>query len=327
MKASRPDPARRRLAAGLGLAGVGAALLPRAVRAQGTPAWPTRAVTVIVPFPPGGGADALMRIMQPSLSRLWGQPVVVDNRPGAAGALGAELVARAAPDGHTLMMSSAGGVTQKNAAQFAPVTLVSASAYVLAAGPKLPGSTVRELLEHARRHPGQVSFGSSGVGAASHLAGELFRAMAGVDLLHVPYKGTGQAVSDLLGGQIDLVFAPAQAVMPQVAARRLKALAVTSAQRSAVLPGLPTVAEAGVPGYDAVGWFGLFAPVATPRELVARLSADANRVLAEAEVQQKILALGAEVSGGTPEQFARFAEADRAKWARLIRERGIVLSE
>ena len=286
-------------------------------------AFPSKPVHIIVPFPPGGGTDALARIMQPQLQQRWGQPVIVENKPGAAGQIGADFVASSPADGYALMMSSTASLTQKNVARFAPVSLVSASPYVIVVNPRVPAASVRELVEVAKREPGKLSFGSSGTGAASHLAGELFKSMAGVDMLHVPYKGTGQAVTDLLAGQIDVMFAPAETVMPHVQAGRLRALAVTSARRATTLPELPTAAESGLPGYEAIGWFGLLAPVATPKELVARLSADANQVLADPGVKGKMLAMGAEPAGNTPEAFAAFIRADMAKWARLMAERGI----
>jgi tripartite-type tricarboxylate transporter receptor subunit TctC len=286
--------------------------------------FPAKPVHIIVPFPPGGGADALARIMSPYLTRIWNQPVIVENKPGASGQIGAEAVANAPADGYTLVMSSTASLTEKNVHRFAPVTLVSASPYVIVVTPKVPAVNVRELIDHAKKNPGKLTFGSSGAGAASHLSAELFKALAGVDMLHVPYKGTGQAVTDLLAGQIDLMFAPAQTVMPHVQAGKLKALAVTSARRSATLPDLPTAAESGLPGYEAIGWFGLLAPAATPRAVVAKISADANRVLADPEVKQKTIALGAEPSGGTPDQFAKFIREDQAKWAKLMREKGIV---
>jgi len=276
-----------------------------------------------VPFPPGGGADALARIMQPKLTEIWKQPVIIENKPGASGHIGADFVAASPPDGYTMMMSSTASLTEKNVAQFAPVTLVSASPYVVVANPKVPAATIRELVEHAKKNPGKLTFGSSGTGAASHLSAELFKSMAGVEMLHVPYKGTGQAVTDLLAGQIDLLFAPAQSVMPHVQAGKLKALAVTSARRSATLPDLPSIAEAGVPGYEAVGWFGLLVPAATPPAVVARLSADANRVLQDPDVKQRMLVLGAEPAGDTPAQFAAFIRNDQSKWSKLMRERGI----
>ncbi len=286
-------------------------------------AFPAKPVHIVVPFPPGGGADALARIMQPHLVKLWGQPVIIENKPGASGHIGAEYVAGTPPDGYVLMMSSTASLTEKNVGQFAPVSLVSASPYVVVANPKVPAADIRELVDFARKNPGKLTFGSSGTGAASHLSAELFKSLAGVDMLHVPYKGTGQAVTDLLAGQIDLLFGPAQAVMTYVQAGRLKAFAVTGAKRSPTLPELPTVAEAGVPGYEAIGWFGLLAPAATPKAVVARLSADANAVLREPDVVQKMLALGAEPSGNTPERFSAFIRADQAKWSRLMRERGI----
>src|SRR2546425_1086630 len=251
------------------------------------------------------------------------QQVTEVNKPGASGHIGAYHVAQSPADGYTLLMSSTASLTEKNVSQFAPVTLVSASPYVVTANPKVRASNVRELIALARANPGKLSFGSSGTGAASHLSAELFKSMAKVDLLHVPYKGTGQAVTDLLAGQVDLLFAPSQAVIQHVRAGKLKALATTGAKRSETLPDLPTVAESGLPGYEAVGWFGLLAPAATPKPVVDKLSADANHVLADSEVRTRMQALGADPSGNTPEEFARFIREDQAKWAKLMREAGI----
>lgn len=286
-------------------------------------AFPGKPVHIIVPFPPGGGADALARVMGPHLTKIWGQPVIVENKPGASGQIGAEYVANAAADGYTLMMSSTASLTEKNVHRFAPVTLVSASPYVIVVNPKVPAGNVRELIAYAKKNPGKLTFGSSGAGAASHLSAELFKSLADIDMLHVPYKGTGQAVTDLLAGQIDVMFAPAQTSMPHVQAGKLKALAVTSAKRSATLPELPTAVESGLPRYEAIGWFGLLAPAATPKVVVAKLSADANRVLADPEVKAKLVSIGAEPSGNTPEQFAKFIREDQAKWSKLMREKGI----
>src|SRR5256886_5655572 len=301
-------------------AGVALLFLAAAAFAQ---TFPSKPVRIVVPFPPGGGADTLARIMEPKLAGIWAQPIVVENRPGASGHIGADFVARSAPDGHTLLMSSTASLTEKNVGQFAPVSLVSASPYVVTANPKVAASDIRGLIALAKASPGKLSFGSSGTGAASHLSAELFKSMAGVDLLHVPYKGTGQALTDLLAGHVNLMFAPSQTVMPYVHAGKLKALAVTGARRSETLPDLPTVAESGLPGYEAMGWFGLLAPAATPKGTVAKLSADANRVLAMSEVREKMLGLGAEPAGNTPEQFARFIRSDQAKWSRLMKEAGI----
>src|SRR5882762_6049343 len=302
------------------LAGAVLLFVPLAVLAQ---TFPSKPVRIVVPFPPGGGADTLTRIMEPKLAAIWAQPAIIENRPGASGHIGADLVAKSAPDGHTLLMSSTASLTEKNVDQFAPVSLVSASPYVVTANPKVAAADIRGLIALAKASPGKLSFGSSGTGAASHLSAELFKSMAGVDLLHVPYKGTGQALTDLLAGHVNLMFAPAQTVMPYVRAGKLKALAVTGSKRSETLPDLPTVAGSGLPGYEAVGWFGLLAPAATPKASVARASADVNRVLAMSDVREKMLGLGADPAGSTPEEFARFIREDRAKWSKLMKEAGI----
>jgi tripartite-type tricarboxylate transporter receptor subunit TctC len=284
--------------------------------------FPQKPVHIVVPFPPGGGADTLARILAPRLTQAWGHPAVIENKPGASGHIGADYVAKSAADGHTLVMASTAALDEKNVGQFAPVSLVSASPYVVVVNSNFKIDGVGELIAFAKANAGKLTFGSSGSGAASHLAAELFKSMAGIDLLHVPYKGTGQAVTDLVAGHVDLMFAPAQTVMPYVQAGRLKALAVTSAKRSETLRELPTVAESGVPGYEAVGWFGLLAPAATAPAIVAQISSDVNRALAEPEVRNKLLELGADPAGGTPGEFARFIRADQAKWSRLMQEKG-----
>src|SRR5438045_1180691 len=256
--------------------------------------FPSKPVRIVVPFPPGGGADTLARIMEPKLAGIWAQAIVAENRAAVSGHIGADFVATSARDGHTLLMSSTASLTEKNVDQFSPVSLVSASPYVVTANPKVAAADIRGLIALAKARPGKLSFGSSGTGAASHLSAELFKSMARVDLLHVPYKGTGQALTDLLAGQVDLMFAPAQTVISHVKAGRLKALATTGDKRAATLPDVPTVAEAGLPGYAAVGWFGLLAPAATPQPIVAQLSRDANRVLGEREVRERMATLGAE---------------------------------
>jgi tripartite-type tricarboxylate transporter receptor subunit TctC len=276
---------------------------------------------IVVPFPPGGGADALARLMAPQLSLMWKEQVIVENKPGASGHIGAEFVAQSPPDGRTLLMSSTASLTEKNVSRFSPVALVSASPYVVTTNKKL--ENIGELIAYAKANPGKLTFGSSGTGAASHLSAELFKSMAKVDLLHVPYKGTGQAVADLLAGQIDLLFAPSQSVLQHVKAGKLKALATTGPRRAENLPDLPTVAESGVPGYQAVGWFGLLAPAATPREVVVKLNRDVVAVMADKDLRKKASDLGADLAGGTPDEFARFIRDDQAKWSRLMREAGI----
>jgi tripartite-type tricarboxylate transporter receptor subunit TctC len=301
-----------------------AALCALFVAASGmAQSFPARSVRIVVPFPPGGGADPHGRLMAPKLSEIWTQQLIVENRPGASGHIGADFVAQSPPDGYTLLMSSTASLTEKNVDQFAPVSLVSASSYVVTARPNLPAASIRELIALAKANPGKLSFASSGTGAASHLSAELFKSMAQVDLLHVPYKGTGQALTDLLAGQVDLLFAPSQTVISHVKAGKLKALAVTGTKRSETLPELPTVSEAGLPGYEAVGWFGVLAPAATPKPVVDKLSADLNRVLADSEVRARMQALGADPGGNSPEEFRRFIRDDQTKWSKLMKEAGI----
>src|SRR5437879_8579279 len=221
--------------------------------AAGTSAqvYPSKPVLIVVPFPPGVVADTLSRIMEHRLAGIWAQTIVVENRPGASGHIGAEFVAKSAPDGSTLLMSSTASLTEKKVDQFAPVSLVSATAYIVTANPGVAAANSRELIALAKANPGKLTFGSSGTRAASHLSAALFKAMAGVDLLHVPYKGTGQALTDLLAGHVNLMFAPSQTVMPHVQSGKLKVLGITGARRSQTLPDLPTIAESGLPGYEA----------------------------------------------------------------------------
>jgi tripartite-type tricarboxylate transporter receptor subunit TctC len=284
--------------------------------------FPERPVTIVVPFPPAGGADTLARILSTHLGAVWKQQVIVENRPGASGHIGAAYVARSAPDGTTLMMSSTASLDYKNLKQFAPVALVSASPYVVVVNPRLGVSNIRELIALAKAQPGKLSFGSSGEGSASHLTVELFKQMAGVELLHVPYKGTGQAVSDLLGGTISLMFAPGQAVLPHVKAGKLQALAVTSSIRAKAAPDLPTMAEAGLPGYSAVGWFGLLAPADTPKAVVDKLSVDVNAALQNPAIEKTMLASGAEPANISADEFGRFIVQELDKWSALEKVMG-----
>jgi tripartite-type tricarboxylate transporter receptor subunit TctC len=300
-------------------------LLPGSIGFASAQAFPSRTVTIVVPFPPAGGADTLARTLAPKLSAMWGQTVVIENRPGASGRIGTEQVANATPDGHTLVMASTAAITEKNLARLAPVALVSAEAYVIVANSAVPINNVRELIAYAKANPGKLRFGSSGIGAASHLSGELFKAQAHVDLQHVPYKGTGQALTDLLGGQIELMFAPTQTVIPQLQSGRLKAIAVTGTKPLDALPSLPTVAASGLPGYQAQGWFGLLAPKATPPALIARLHDDVQKVLAMPDVRKDLVAKGADPGEMSAAEFGRFIADEQAKWAKLVKDAGIVM--
>ena len=287
--------------------------------------YPSKSIKVIVPFPPGGGADTLIRLIAPTVGELWKQSIVIENRPGASGFIGADLVAQSPADGYTLLMGSTAAVTEKNIAQFSPVALVSASPYVVTTNPGLNMTSIKTLIAYAKSNPGKVRYGSSGPGSASHLAGELFASMAGVTLLHVPYKGTGQALTDLLAGHIDLMFAPAQTVMPQIESGKLLALAQTGAKRSEALPNIPTVAESGLSGYSAVGWFGLFAPANTPKSVVQKINQTVMFVLAQERIRKAMLERGSDPASGSAEEFAAFLRLDQSKWAKLIKENKIAV--
>jgi tripartite-type tricarboxylate transporter receptor subunit TctC len=287
--------------------------------------YPSKPIKVIVPFPPGGGADTLIRLISPTLGDLWKQSIIIENRPGASGAIGAELVAQSPADGYTLMMGSTAAVTEKNSMQFAPVALVSASPYVVTVSPALGMNSIKSLIAYAKANPGMVRYGSSGPGSASHLAAELFASMAGLELLHVPYKGTGQALTDLLAGHIDLMFAPAQTVMPQIESGKLIALAQTGAKRSEALPNIPTVAEAGLSGYSAVGWFGLFAPANTPKSVLQKINQTVMFVLAQDRVRKAMLERGSDPASGSADDFAAFLRLDQSKWAKLIRDNKVAV--
>lgn len=291
--------------------------------------YPDHTIRIVVPFSPGGSTDILARIVAQRLNYKWGQPVVVENQPGASGAIGTKFVARANPDGYTLLMASTGALMEAADSlksetdfdvnkYFAPITLVAAPPYVVTTSEQLPVNSISDLIKLERERPGTVTFGSSGVGAASHLAGELFQHLAQTKMLHVPFKGTGQAVTELLAGRIDVMFAPSPTVDPLVQAGQLKALATTGAKRSALFPKLPTVAESGLPDYVAVGWFGLLAPARTPKPIIEKLNSEVVDILGSAEVRDRLAALGAEPEPQTADEFGRFINADVAKWMPLL---------
>ena len=298
--------------------------------------YPNRAIKMIVPFAPGGGTDVLGRIIAQRLSDQWGQPVVVENQPGASGGIGTKAFVKADPDGYTLLMASTGALMAASASLapegnfdvnkfFAPITVVAAPPYLLVVNPKVEANSVAELIKLAAVKPKALSFGSSGIGAASHLSGALFEKDAHVEMLHVPYKGTGPAVTDLLGGRIDMMFSPSTTVQAFVEAGKLKAIATTGAKRSKFSPNVPTVAESGLPGYESTGWFGLLAPAHTPPDIVTKLNKAVVAIMGKPDVIEHMAKLGAEPEPQTPEQFARYIDADVAKWSRLVKEENIVL--
>ena len=298
--------------------------------------YPSRAIKMVVPFAPGGGTDVLGRIIAQRLAEQWGQPVAVENQPGASGGIGTRAVAKAEPDGYTLLMASTGALMAASAALapeghfdvnkfFAPITVVAAPPYLLVVNPSVKADSVAELIKLASEKPKALSFGSSGIGAASHLSGASFEKDAKIEMLHVPYKGTGPAVTDLLGGRIDMMFSPSTTVQAFVAAGKLKALATTGAKRSKFFPDVPTVAEGGLPGYASVGWFGLLAPANTPREIVDKLNTAVVGIMAEKDVIEHMAKLGAEPEPQTPEEFSRYINEDVAKWSALVTEQNITI--
>ncbi|MEO7728681.1 MAG: tripartite tricarboxylate transporter substrate binding protein [Burkholderiales bacterium] len=294
--------------------------------------YPAKPVRMIAASSPGSAVDIVARIVAQKLGENIGQQVIIDNRAGAGGNLGAELAAKAAPDGYTLFMGTPAhaintGLYRKLnydlVRDFAPVSQVTSGAYVIVVHPSLPVKSVKDLIALARAKPGQLNYASAGSGNATHLAGELFNSAAHVKLVHVPYKGSGPAVTDLVGGQVQLMFANLTAALPQVKTGRLRALAVTGQTRAAAAPDLPTVIEAGVPGYVVTSWFGVLVPAATPREIVVRLNTDLARTMSAPDVRARLASDGAEATVGTPEQFAAFINAEIARWTKVIKDAGI----
>ncbi len=323
-----PIPRRGLIAAAA--AAAACALLPGLAAAQG--AFPSKTITIIVPFAAGGTTDILARVVAQGMGAELGQPVVVDNRAGAGGNIGGQLAARAPADGYTLFMGTV-GTHAINAAlykkmpfdpikDFAPLTRVANVPNLLVANPAQPFKTVQELIAYAKANPGKINFGSSGSGSSIHLSGELFKSMAKVDMQHVPYKGSAPAVTDLLGNQIAIMFDNMPSAIQHVRSGKLRAIAVTTAKRSPELPDVPTIAEAGVPGYEATSWFGMFAPAGTPAPVVAKLNATIVKVLAQPEIKKKLAEQGAEAAGETPEQFAAFIQKESVKWGKVVKESG-----
>jgi tripartite-type tricarboxylate transporter receptor subunit TctC len=295
--------------------------------------YPTRPIHVVVPSSPGAGVtDIMARLVGQHLSARIGQQIVIDNRPGASGIIGSEVVSRAAPDGYTLLMANVSLVVNPflypkmpydALKDFIPVTMVNSAPMLLVVHPSVPAKSVSELIAYAKSHPAQLNYGSGGLGSTPYLAAELFKSLAGIDVVHVPYKGGAPALSDLVGGQVSFMIENMPGTMPYVRAGNLRALAITSPQRSALAPELPTMAEAGVPGYEMSGWNGFFAVKGTPPEIVAKLHSEVAKVLRTAEVRQELAALGAEPVGDTPEEFAAFLKADMARWGKIIQDKGI----
>lgn len=313
------------------LVSLAAATAIAATGSHAADAWPTRPVRILFGFPAASATDVIARVVGQKLSDKWGQPVVIDNRPGAGGNLGSEMAARAPADGYTIFFGTVANpistalyskLNYDYLKDFTPITLVATTPLVLVANPSLPVNNVKELIAYARAHPGKLNFGSGGVGTSNHLAGEMFKAATGTNLVHVAYKGTPAAYSDLFSGQVSLMWDNIVAVTPHVNAGRLKPLAVTSAHRAASLPNVPTMEESGLPGFEAVSWIGALVPTGTPKAVVDKIYTDLVAVLRMPDVKEKLGALGAEVIGNTPEQFEAWNRNEIGKWSKAVKDSG-----
>jgi len=298
--------------------------------------YPAKPLRLIVPFAPGGSTDIFARLIAERAQAPLGQPVVVENRAGAAGNIGAEAVVRSAPDGYTLLMATTGvmainnalykNMTYDAAKDLEPVLYVASITNVLIVPPDSPAKSVAELIALAKKEPGKLTFASSGAGASTHMSAELFKSMAGIDILHVPYKGSGPAMPDLMSGRVSMMFENAPGAVSHIKAGKLRALAQTGLKRSSALPEVPTVAESGVPGYESLSWSGIAVPAGTPRAVIDRLNKDLNSILAMADMRQKLAEQGADAIGGAPEAFAAHIRAEREKWSRVIKTANIVVN-
>src|ERR1035437_8206585 len=303
-------------------------LAPCLAVAQSYPAKPVR---MIVPFPPGGGTDVIARVTAQHLSRYWGQPVVVDNKPGASGIIGSDIVAKSVADGYTLLLQSTQHSINLNLYKqlpydtlrdFVPVAYIAAAPFLMLVHPAVPASNVQELIAYIKTQPGGINYASSGIAGGAHLAGAMLATAAGVQFTHIPYKGGGPALADVIGGQVPLVFDPIPSSIGHVRGGRLKVIAITSAQRSALMPEVPTVAESGVPGFAVSSFFALYAPAATPKDIINKINADVNRILELPDVKEQFAALGAEPIAMTPDQFALQLRTEIAKFAKAIKDSG-----
>jgi tripartite-type tricarboxylate transporter receptor subunit TctC len=311
-----------------------AATLAAAASEASAQAYPNRPVRILVPFPAGAGVDIVARMLGVPLTDLWGQAAVVDNRPGAGGTIACELAAKAAPDGYTLLLGNISTfamapslykkVNYDPVQSFAPITLVNTSANVLVAHPSVPAATTQALIALAKSKPGQINYASAGSGTSPHLAAELFKSMAGVDLVHVPYKGSPQALTDLLGGQTQIMFASLVSALPHIRQARLRALGVTSLKRAAALPDLPAISEAGLRGYDVSVWMGIVAPAGTPPAIIAQLNRQIGALLQSPDIRERLAVQGLEAASNSPAEFRSYIASEVRKWAVVIKQAGVV---
>ncbi|HEU0290737.1 MAG TPA: tripartite tricarboxylate transporter substrate binding protein [Burkholderiales bacterium] len=312
------------------IAALGCILL--AVTAAQAQSYPSRTVRLVVPFAAGGSTDIIGRTVGQKLNEMWGQPVVVDNRPGGSTVIGTDVVAKSAPDGHTLLVTPApftivpsliAKLPYDPAKDFEPITLINTTPLVVVVHPGVPAKTVKDLIALAKARPGTINYGSSGSGGSNHLAGELFNALAGVKMVHIPYKGNAPALTDLLGGHVDLVFNGLTSAMPLIKSGKLRALAVTSIKRTGSLPDMPTLDELGLKGFQAVAWNGLSAPARTPKDIIAKINADVLKVVRSPELAERLRAEGSDPVGSSPEQYAAFLRDEIAKWSKVIKFAGV----
>ena len=298
--------------------------------------FPDRPIKLIVPFAPGGGTDVLARVIAQKLNEKWGQAIVVENQPGASGGIGTRAVVNATPDGYTLLMASTGALMAAASSlggdgpfdvskYLAPITVAAAPPYLRVVGPDAPAKSAADIIRISKEKPDSLTYGSSGVGAASHLSGVLFESDAGIKMLHVPYKGTGPGVTDLLGGRIDMMFAPGPVVQSFITSGKLKAIGSTDSRRSQFYPDVPTISESGLPGYESVGWFGLLAPAKTPPQIIKQINEAVVSIMDTKDFRDQLAILGAEPKPQTPEEFGRYINADVAKWAKLVKDNNIQL--
>lgn len=298
----------------------------------GAQAYPAKPVRLIVPAPPGSAPDFLSRLLAPKLSDTWGQPMVIDNVLGAGGNIGTDRVAKSAADGYTLLFNTIGPIGVNTSMyeklpfdpvkDFAPITLVAKVPNILVVHPGVPVASVKELIAYARQNPGKLRYGSPGSGTSNHLSAELLKVMAGIDLLHIPYKSSAQMTTDILGGQVEVVFHNAPVLLPHVKSGALRGLAVTGATRNPSTPDLPTVAEAGVPGFEVTAWFGFMAPAGTPQPVISKIHADVVKAMAAPDVRERMLVQAAQPVGSTPQEYAEFIRAEIAKWAKVVKRSG-----
>ena len=318
---------------GLGTAGILLMAIAPAAAQTAAQNYPIKSVRLIVPFPPGGSTEVLARLTGTKLAEVWGQQVIIDNRPGASGIIGTELGAKAAPDGYTLLMASGAPFTilpgmhaklpYDPQRDFAPITIVAAVPNVFAAHPSVPARNIKELIALARARPEQLTYSSNGAGTPGHLAGELLNSMSGVRTTHVPYKGAAPATLAVMSGEVSLTITTTTAVLPQAKAGRMRILGVTTLQRLPQLPEVPTVDESGLPGYEAISWFGLAAPAAISPDVLRKITADAQQVVKTRDMQEKLASHGATLVGNTPEQFRAQIRNDLAKWSKIIKAAGV----